>query len=249
MVEAVGLGETTITAKAKLKGSNHMHTATCRVIVTGFIAESKKINGGESTVKGTFYGKNGKKVVDGNLSEVGIGDVIDIVQDSSSGTPKDIVSIKDTVIAKNIGSLKVNSKLTVNAGGTLTVQDDKPVWSMLRVYDTLDIYGTVNISSGCYIGGYIEMGEPDIVNIYGILNIQGGNIESLSKLTVQSGGIVNFQSPGLYSATGIIIRSGSIVNLQNTTGYTCIINVNSSGVVNVQKGGTIFIEKLNKNVT
>ena len=245
IVEAVGLGETTITAKAKLKGSSKIYTATCRVIVTGLIAESMEIKGADSTVKGTVYGTYGKKVVDGNLSEVGIGDVIDIVQDNSSGTPKDIVSIKDTVIAENSGWIKVESKLTVNAEGTFTIQKDKTGSGILNVFDTFDIYGTVNISSGCYIGTKNE----GIINIYGIINTtQGSQIESSTKFNIQSGGIANLQSTTICTPFTFTVESGGTLNLQHTL-YDTKINVKSGGVVNVQKGSKISSEQLIPNAT
>ena len=243
MVEAVGLGETTITVKAKLKGSNQMHTATCRVIVTGFIAESIQINGGESTVKGTFYGKNGKKVVDGKIIEADIGDIIEIVKDPN--TNEDIVSIKDTVIAENSGWIKVESKLTVNAEGTFTIQKDKTGSGILNVFDTFDIYGTVNISSGCYIGTKNE----GIINIYGIINTtQGSQIESSTKFNIQSGGIANLQSTTICTPFTFTVESGGTLNLQHTL-YDTKINVKSGGVVNVQKGSKISSEQLIPNAT
>ena len=145
VVEAVGPGETTITAKARLKGSSKIYTATCDVIVTGFVAESIEIKGDDSTVKGTVYGKDGKQDVNGNLSEAGIGDVIEV--DNSYKT-----IIKDTVILQSGGTLNVNVGGTFDVGG--------PICSN----------GTLNVAPGDTLivdqGGKFQVKNGEVYNTF-----------------------------------------------------------------------------------
>ena len=138
-VTAVGAGETTITAKAKLKGSNKIYTATCRVYVAGLVAESIDVNGADSTVKGTAYGTYGKKVVDGKVKDVGIGDFIDVDTSNSSK-----LIIKGTVVVQNGGQVTLKNgdkELEIQAGGTLNVNSGGQV-----TIDSYSIY--VNVEEG-----------------------------------------------------------------------------------------------------
>ena len=235
VVKAVGPGETTITARARLKGSSKIYTATCKVIVTGLIAESIEANRTgattvEATVKGTAYGTYGKKIVDGKLSEAGIEDVMDI-----EGID---VNIKDTVILQNGGTLNVNDGVTLNVsqGSTLNVN-----------YGTLNFNGyMLNVNDG----GRLNVNDGGTFNVNGPLN-------GSHTLNVNSGGTLNFSNLALVSLTSdnkIILNSGGTLNFSGDIAFASQLvvsgqlNINSSNftlyggvTLDVDSGGTLNV--------
>ena len=245
VITAVGPGETTITAKAKLKGDNQIHTSTCRVIVTGLIAEYIKIESADSTVKGTFYGKNGSKYVDRKIIEADIGDIVEI--DASNQ-----VVVKDAVIVPKGATLNVKNGATLNVknGGTINVKDNgqfyvqnggTPNGSTLNIENG----GSVHIQNG----GELYVGTDSIANVkdggsvyissggrFLILTDSTANIENGGSVYVQNDGYVAVHDQFIVQFGGtLIVYDAGTLDVYDAGNGT--LNVSENGVLVKQQSG------------
>ena len=261
VVTAVGPGQTTITAKTKLKDDNKVYESTCNVTVTGLVAKEITIDSCQIYINGTLYTENGAEEICGSLYKNN--QIFDFINSKTSNINRkgkisdtqrnskisDIqrtnvikvinfgligVEIKDSIRILNGGKIDIESFCSVEIKGNIKILNDGKI--DMKGSSRVEVQEGVNIN----VCGNIEVQEGSRFVVHGNVEIpEIGHIrvEREANLEIAKYGSIHVQHTG-----SVYILEDGEINVYGTFYFYSAPTFRVMGKLNISEGANFYIQ-------